>query len=152
RYSRLAVLPEVLMPKLRVLSRAATVVLCGFVACKKAGPPPPPPPPNVQVAPAIAKDIAVYQEWIGTLDGNVNAEIRPQIEGYVLDREYAEGSLVKAGETLFKIDPREFQATYDQAKGNVSQFEAMLANAKTTVKRYTPLAAERAISQQELDD
>ena len=69
-----------------------------------------------------------------------NAEIRPQIEGYLLRQTYREGTLVHSGETLFEIDPREFQAAYDQAKGNVSQYEATLANAKTTVARYTPLA------------
>ena len=120
-------------------------------ACKKEAPPPPP-PPTVQVAPVVQKDVEIYQEWIGSLDGNVNAEIRPQIEGYVLKREYNEGSLVRAGQTLFQIDPREFQAQYDQAQGNVSQYDAALANAKTTVARYTPLAKEKAISQQELDD
>ena len=120
--------------------------------CKKKTEAPPPPPPSVQVAPVVQKDVPVYQEWIGTLDGNVNADIRPQIEGYLLNRDYAEGSIVKAGQTLFKIDPRDFQASYDQAKGQVSQYEASVANAKTTVARYTPLAREKAISQQELDD
>src|SRR5262245_53334172 len=140
------------MPKVRVFACAAAVILGTLAGCKKKTEAPPPQPPNVQVAPAVAKDVAVYQEWIGTLDGNVNADIRPQIEGYVLDRVYAEGSLVKEGDALFKIDPREFQAHYDQAKGQVSQYEASLANAKTTVARYTPLAKEKAISQQELDD
>jgi len=140
------------MSKLRVLSCAAAVTVGMLAGCKKKTEAPPPPPPNVQVAPAVAKDVAVYEEWIGTLDGNVNADIRPQIEGYVLDRVYTEGSLVTEGATLFKIDPREFQAQYDQAKGQVSQYEASLANAKTTVARYTPLAKEKAISQQELDD
>jgi membrane fusion protein, multidrug efflux system len=140
------------MSKLRKSVSGAVVLAIGVLgACKKA-PAPPPPPPSVQIAPAVAKDVAVYQEWIGSLDGNVNADIRPQIEGYLLSRDYAEGSVVRAGQTLFKIDPRDFQASYDQAKGNVSQFEATLANAKTTVARYTPLAAQKAISQQELDD
>jgi membrane fusion protein, multidrug efflux system len=141
------------MSKLRKFVSGAVVLGIGALGgCKKKTEAPPPPPPSVQVAPAVAKDVAVYQEWIGSLDGNVNADIRPQIEGYVLNRDYAEGSLVKAGQTLFKIDPREFQAQYDQAKGNVSQYEASVANAKTTVARYTPLAREKAISQQELDD
>jgi len=141
------------MSKLRILVTSVAVLGVGALGgCKKKTEAPAPPPPNVQVAPAVAKDVAVYQEWIGSLDGNVNADIRPQIEGYVLNRDYAEGSLVKAGQTLFKIDPREFQAQYDQAKGNVSQYEASVANAKTTVARYTPLAREKAISQQELDD
>src|SRR5262245_45388535 len=102
------------------------------VACAKKEAPPPP-PPTVEVAPVGQKDVSVYQEWIGTLDGYVNAEIRPQIEGYELRQTYREGFEVKAGDMLFEIDPREFQAAYDQAKGNVSQYEATLANAKTTV-------------------
>ncbi len=121
-------------------------------ACGKKEEAPPPPPPAVEVAPVVQKDVPVYGEWIGSLDGFVNAEIRPQIEGYVLRRVYREGFLVKAGETLFEIDPRQFQATYDQAKGALAQYEATLANAKLTAARYRPLAKERAISQQELDD
>jgi len=80
------------------------------------------------------------------------ADIRPQIEGYLLRQAYREGAFVRAGETLFEIDPRQFQATYDQAKAALAQNEATLSNAKTTVARYTPLAAQKAISQQELDD
>jgi membrane fusion protein (multidrug efflux system) len=141
------------MSKLRKFVSGAVVLGIGALGgCKKKTEAPPPPPPSVQVAPAVQKDVPIYQEWIGTLDGNVNADIRPQIEGYLLNRDYAEGSLVKAGQTLFKIDPRDFQASYDQAKGQVSQYEASVANAKITVARYTPLAREKAISQQELDD
>jgi RND family efflux transporter MFP subunit len=113
---------------------------------------PPPPPPTVEVAPVVQKDVPIYAEWIGTLDGYVNAEIRPKIGGYLLRQAYQEGSLVHKGEVLFQIDPRDFQAAYDQAQGNAAQYQATLANAKTTVARYTPLAAEKAISQQELDD
>jgi membrane fusion protein (multidrug efflux system) len=120
--------------------------------CGKKEEAPPPPPPSVQVAPVVQKDVDIYQEWIGSLDGNVNAEIRPQIDGYVLKRDYNEGTVVREGDTLFEIDPREFQASYDQAAGSVAQYEATLSNAKTTVARYTPLARDKAISQQELDD
>ncbi len=123
---------------------------CAAACAKKEAPPPP--PPVVEVAPVVQKDVPVYGEWIGTLDGYVNAEIRPQIEGYVLKRNYKEGSFVKAGETLFEIDPRQFQATYDQDMGTVARWEAELANARTTVARYRPLAAQKAVSQQELDD
>jgi membrane fusion protein (multidrug efflux system) len=130
---------------------AAVAVSAATGACKKKEAPPPP-PPEVVVAPVVQKDVPVYGEWIGTLDGFVNAEIRPQIEGYVLRLAYREGSMVRAGETLFEIDPREFQAAFDQAAGSVAQYEATLANARTTVARYTPLAAQKAISQQELDD
>jgi membrane fusion protein (multidrug efflux system) len=131
----------------------AAALACAAVngACKKKEAPPPP-PPTVEVAPVSQKDVPVYGEWIGTVEGFVNAAIRPQIEGYVLRQVYSEGSLVRQGDTLFEIDPREFKAAYDQAAGNVSQYQATLANAKTTVARYTPLAAQKAISQQELDD
>jgi RND family efflux transporter MFP subunit len=130
---------------------AAILAAASGVACKKKEAPPPP-PPAVEVAPVIQKDVPIYQEWIGTMDGYVNAEIRPKIEGYLLKQDYKEGSLVHAGEVLFEVDPRDFQAAYDEAKGQVAQFQATLANAKTTVARYRPLAAEKAISQQELDD
>ncbi len=124
----------------------------GVGACKKKEAAPPPPPPEVVVAPVVQKDVPVFGEWIGSLDGFVNAEIRPQIEGYLLRLAYREGSFVRAGQPLFDIDPRQFQAALDSAKGTVAQYEATLANAKTTVARYTPLAAQKAISQQELDD
>src|SRR5215813_1434327 len=83
-------------------------------ACGKKEAPPPPPPPSVEVAPVTQKDVTIYQEWIGTLDGNVNAEVRPQIEGYVLRQVYKDGFAVKTGDLLFEIDPRQFQATLDQ--------------------------------------
>jgi membrane fusion protein (multidrug efflux system) len=104
------------------------------------------------VAPVIQKDVPISSEWLGSLDGFVNAEIRPQIEGYLLKQTYKEGFVVRAGETLFQIDPRQFQAAYDQSKASLSQYEATLSNAKTTAARYRPLAAQKAISQQELDD
>jgi membrane fusion protein (multidrug efflux system) len=133
---------------------AAQVLLFAAVgvACAKKEAPPPAPPPSVEVAPVTQRDVTVYQEWIGSLDGYVNAEIRPQIDGYLLRQTYREGFLVKAGDMLFEIDPRQFQAALDQVQGQLAQYQAMLANAKTTVARYRPLAAEKAISQQELDD
>ena len=138
----------------RVLAAAAPAAMALLLAagCGKKEEAAPPAPPAVEVAPVIQKDVPVFQEWIGSLDGFVNAEIRPQIEGYLLKQSYKEGFLVHAGEALFEIDPRQFQATYDQAAGSLSQYEATLANAKTTVARYRPLAAQKAISQQELDD
>ena len=129
----------------------ALAVLFAAIGCAKKEAPAPP-PPTVEVAPVVQKDVPVYQEWIGSLDGFVNADIRPQIEGYLLKQDYKEGFFVKAGETLFDIDPRQFQATFDQAKGEVARWEATHANAKKTAERYRPLAAEKAISQQELDD
>jgi membrane fusion protein, multidrug efflux system len=140
------------MTTLRKFASGAAAFGIGVIAACSKPAPPPPPPPSVEVAPVIQRDVSIYQEWIGTLDGNVNAEIRPQIDGYVLSRDYPEGSLVRAGQILFQIDPREFKAAVDQAKASLAQHEATLANAKTTVARYKPLAAQKAISQQELDD
>ena len=126
--------------------------LAGTAGCNKKEAAAPPPPPSVEVASVVQKDVPIFGEWIGSLDGSVNAEIRPQIEGYVLKQVYREGLPVKAGDPLFEIDPRQFQAAYDQTRGSLAQYEATLANAKTTAARYRPLAKEKAISQQELDD
>jgi membrane fusion protein (multidrug efflux system) len=134
-----------------VLAAAAVTAVAPTTACKKEAAPVMP-PPVVAVAPVIQKDVPIYEDWLGTLDGFVNAQIRPQVEGYLLKQVYKEGTFVHAGDVLFEIDPRTFQAAYDQAKGNLAQYEAMLANAKVTVARYKPLAAEKAISQQELDN
>ena len=134
-----------------VLVAAAVTAIGPTAACKKEAPPVPP-PPVVAVAPVIQKDVPIYEDWLGTLDGFVNAQIRPQVEGYLLKQSYKEGTFVRAGDVLFEIDPRTFQAAYDQAKGNLAQYQATLENAKVTVARYKPLAAEKAISQQELDN
>jgi membrane fusion protein (multidrug efflux system) len=112
----------------------------------------PAPPPTVKVAPVVQRDVPVVQEWIGTTEGNVNAEIRPQVEGYLLRRVYAEGSLVRQGSPLFAIDPRQFRVKLDQARADLEQAEAQLAKARQDVARFTPLAAEKAISRQELDN
>jgi membrane fusion protein (multidrug efflux system) len=89
---------------------------------------------------------------VGTLDGFVNAEIRPQVEGYLLRQVYKEGSSLHKGDLLFEIDPRQFQAAADQAKGALGRDQAALDKARLDVERFTPLVAEKAISQQELDN
>jgi RND family efflux transporter MFP subunit len=116
-------------------------------------------PPEVTVAPVEKKDVALYSEWIGTLDGFVNADVRAQVTGYLLKQDYKEGDPVNAGELLFEIDPRPFQAVLDQAQGQLAQATAQLANAQAVqrrtqldVNRYTPLAMEQAASQQDLDN
>lgn len=111
-----------------------------------------PPPPEVSVVPVVQRDVPVTTEWISTLDGSVNADIRPKIEGYLLKQDYKEGQFVRAGDRLFEIDPRQFRASIEQAKGTLGQAEAQLAKATRDVERFTPLAAQRAISQQELDN
>ena len=104
------------------------------------------------VTPVVQKDVPVVSEWIGTLDGSVNADIRPKVEGYLLRQFYKEGQVVARNDPLFEIDPRQFRAALEQAQGALGQAEARLAKAAKDVERFTPLAAERAISQQELDN
>jgi RND family efflux transporter MFP subunit len=115
--------------------------------------------PDVEVVQVEQKDIPIYGEWIGTLDGFTNADVRAQVSGYLVRQGYQEGAFVKRGQLLFEIDPRPFQAALDQAKGQLAQATAQLANAEAVqrrteldVNRYTPLAKEQAASQQDLDN
>ncbi|HZS54720.1 MAG TPA: efflux RND transporter periplasmic adaptor subunit [Bryobacteraceae bacterium] len=133
----------------------------------------PPPPPEVEVATVEQRDVPIYREWIGTLDGMVNAAIRAQVTGYLLTQNYTEGSFVKKGQLLFQIDPRPFQAAVDQAQGQVAQANAQLAQANAQLlqaqaqltgaeanqhkaqldeDRYIPLAKQSAITQQDMDN
>jgi RND family efflux transporter MFP subunit len=116
-------------------------------------------PPDVMVAQVEQKDVPIYGEWIGTLAGQVNANVQAQVIGYLLRRDYQEGSFVRKGQLLFEIDSRPFQAALDQAEGELAQATAQLANAEAVqgrtqldVERYTPLAREQAASQQDLDN
>jgi RND family efflux transporter MFP subunit len=111
----------------------------------------PPPPAVVEVAPVIQKDVPVQGEWVGTLEGYVNAQIQPQVSGYLIRQDYHEGALVRKGQLLFEIDPRPFQALLDQAKGQLAQAEAQMANAELNVKRDIPEAEAHAIPQSQLD-
>jgi RND family efflux transporter MFP subunit len=111
----------------------------------------PPPPPVVGVAPVIQKDVLLQGEWVGTLEGYVNAQIQPQVSGYLIRQDYHEGALIKKGQLLFEIDPRPFQAALDQAKGQLAQAEAQMANAELNVKRDIPEAEAHAIPQSQLD-
>ena len=110
------------------------------------------PVPNVVVAPVEQKSVEIASEWVGTTTGNVNAQIYPKVQGYLLKQSYRNGSPVKQGELLFEIDPRQYQASYDEARGQFDRAQAILVKAQQDVKRYTPLAAEGAVSQMELDD
>jgi membrane fusion protein (multidrug efflux system) len=115
--------------------------------------------PDVEVLQVQQEDIPIYGEWIGTLDGLVNADVRAQVTGYLLKQGYQEGRFVKQGQLLFQIDPRPFQAALDQVQGQLAQARASLANAQAVqrrteldVERYTPLVKEQAASQQDLDN
>ncbi|HEY4053071.1 MAG TPA: biotin/lipoyl-binding protein, partial [Terriglobales bacterium] len=109
-------------------------------------------PPEVQVANVTPKDVRIFSEWVATLDGYVNAQIQPQVTGYLIKQDYREGSLVNNGDVLFEIDPRPFQATLDQAKAQLAQADAQLGAAALNVKRDIPEAAEKAIPQSQLDN
>jgi RND family efflux transporter MFP subunit len=110
-----------------------------------------PTPAKVEVAPVIQKDVPVQGEWVGTLEGYVNAQISPQVNGYLIRQDYHEGAFVKKGQVLFEIDPRPFQAVFDQAKAQLAQAQAQMANAETNVKRDIPEAEAHAIPQSQLD-
>src|SRR5438552_745502 len=111
-----------------------------------------PPPPLVEVATVTQADVPLYHEWIGVLDGLVNAHIRAQVSGYLMTQNYREGDPIKKGDLLFEIDRRPFQAALDQAKAQLAQAEARLGKTELDVKRYAPLVKSKAISQEEYDD
>lgn len=132
------------------------LLLCG---CASKSAAPPPPPPDVGVVQVVQQDVPIYGNWVATLDGYVNANIQPQVSGYLIKQEYREGSFVHKGDVLFEIDPRPFQATVDQAngqlaqaKGQLAQAQAQLGLAKINVNRDTPLAKAHAIAQSQLDN
>ncbi|MGD0221166.1 MAG: efflux RND transporter periplasmic adaptor subunit [Terriglobia bacterium] len=135
-----------------ILAALAAVVLMG-VSCggQKASPAASAPPMPVGAVKAIQMDVPVHAEWVATLDGYVNAQISPQVSGYLISQNYKEGSYVHKGDVLFEIDPRPFQAVLDQAKGQLAQARAQLYLADVNVKRDAPLVKERAIAQSQLD-
>ena len=137
------------MNRLLVPSVSLMVALASGCARKQSSPPS---EIDVLVSPVVQKDVPIVSEWIGTLDGSVNAVIRPKVEGYLRRQYYKEGQYVHAGDLLFEVDARQFRAALEQARGALGQADAQLSKANRDVERFTPLAAERAVSQAELDD
>ncbi len=158
-----------LLPALVVLAALFFTTGCSATASAPGGFP----PPVVELVTVEQKDIPITREWIGTLDGYVNAAIKAQVTGYLLRQDYVEGSFVKQGQLLFEIDPRPFQAAVDQAEGQLAQANGQLAQARAQltqaraqltsseanqhrtqldVEKYTPLAKEQAVTQQDLDN
>ena len=130
-------------------------------------------PLQVEVSDVEQRDVPIYKEWIGTLDGLVNADIKAEVSGYLVAQAYTEGTFVKKGQLLFQIDPRPFQAALDQAQGHLAQSQGQLEQARAQlaqaeagvavaeanqrrvqldVDRYIPLAQAQAITQQDLDN
>ncbi|HKO90461.1 MAG TPA: efflux RND transporter periplasmic adaptor subunit [Polyangiaceae bacterium] len=124
-----------------------------LLACRgsEAAPAPAAPVPVTVVA-VTPETVAVSSEWIATLDGYVNAQIRPQVSGYLIKKGFAEGLPVKKGQLLFEIDARPFQASLAQAEAQLAQAQAELGRTQRDVARDTPLAKERAIPQSQLDN
>src|SRR5579862_8128936 len=112
---------------------------------------PPPRAPEVEVAEVVRQDVKLYGEWIATLDGFVNAQIQPQVTGYLVKQDYREGSLVHKGDVLFEIDPRPFQAALDMARAQLAQAQAQLGNANANLNRDIPEAEVSAIPRSQLD-
>jgi RND family efflux transporter MFP subunit len=152
---------------------AGLALLVAVLSSKSKPPAQAMPAPEVEVAQVEQKDVPIYSEWIGTLDGMVNAVMTAQVSGYLLRQVYREGSFIKKGELLFEIDPRPLQAALNQAKGELAKAQAQLTQAdgqllqaqaqlaqseanqgktQLDVDRYTPLAREKAITDQELDN
>lgn len=113
---------------------------------------PAPKPLQVEVATVIQQDVPIYSEWITTLDGFVNAQIAPQVSGYLVRQDYQEGAVVHKGQVLFEIDPRPFDAVLNQAKAQLQQAEASLGKAKQDVVRDKPMAEQHAIAQSQMDN
>lgn len=150
------------IPRLSLLASAAVVLLsiaAGSGCTRKAQPAPKMPPPSVGVVDVVERDVPIYGNWVASLDGYVNANIQPQVSGYLIKQNYREGSYVRKGEILFEIDPRPFQAVLDQARGQLAQANGQLAQGQAqlglaiiNVNRDKPLAQARAIAQSQLDN
>ena len=135
------------------------VALLFLSGCGKKSASPPPAPADVLFVNVVQKDVPIYGNWVASLDGYTNAQIQPQVAGYLIKQDYQEGSFVHKDQVLFEIDPRPFQAILDQTKGQMAQAEGQLAQAEAqlglaniNVKRDTPLAKARAIAQSQLDN
>jgi membrane fusion protein (multidrug efflux system) len=137
---------------LLILLPIGAFLLTGLVGCSEKEAPAPPAPPEVTVATVVQQDVPIYNEWIAQLSGPVNAEITPKVQGYLLKQEYQNGYFVQKGQRLFELDPRQYEAALDAAKASVASAQANLAKYQADVARDTPLAAQNAIPQKQLDN
>jgi membrane fusion protein, multidrug efflux system len=134
----------------------ATIVFGIFLllvgaGCEKKEMAPPPMPPEVAVTDVVQQNVPIYQEWVAQLNGQVNADITPKVQGYLLTRNYSEGFFVHKGQLLYEIDPRPFVASLDQAKATVAVAIAQQSEAENNLTRDRPLAEQHAIPQKQLD-
>src|SRR5579864_6016581 len=127
-----------------VIVCAILVIVMAFVGCSQGTSAANPAPSAVEVVEVQQKDVPIYGEWIGTLDGLVNADIKAEVSAYLLKQDYTEGSFVKKGQLLFEIDPRPFQAVVDQGAGQLAQASGQLAQAKA---QLTQAEAQLAVTE-----
>ncbi len=148
------------MPKLPTIYLVSLVTGTLLLSsCQQKAAPPPPPPLEVGVSTVTTKSVVTYGDWVASLDGYVNAQIQPQVSGYLVKQNYREGSLVQKDQVLFEIDPRPLQAVLDQAKAQLAQAQGQLAQsmaaqslASINLNRDSPLADAHAIAQSQLDN
>ncbi len=141
-----------LRPPAVTVARMAIPWLLLAMGCSKPLAAPAAAPAQVEVTPVLQKDVPIIQEWVATIDGFVNAQIQPQVSGYLLRQTYREGSYVKKGQILFEIDPRQWEASLEMAQGQLAQAQAQVVKSRQDVQRDRPLAAARAIAQSQLDN
>jgi RND family efflux transporter MFP subunit len=139
---------------MRRIQYALIAAALAATACKESHPTaaPAPVPPTVGVVSVAPERIELTGEWLATLDGNVNAQIRPQVSGYLIKRNYREGASVRKGQVLFEIDRRPFENALSQAQAHLAESRAQLAKAERDLARDRPLAEQRAIAQSQLDN
>lgn len=136
----------------KVLIVAGTTVLFLLSSCEGKKQASKPKPPEVQVADVIQQDVPIYEEWVAQLTGAVNADITPKVQGYLLKQDYQNGSLVKKGQLLFELDPRQYQAEVDKAKAALERTQAQVERFQNDVTRDTPLTKQNAVPQKTLDN
>jgi RND family efflux transporter MFP subunit len=148
--NRSAVLPAHAQRIVSVLAVCLATILLTACARKEAAAPPAP-LPEVTVTEVVQRNVPLFKEWVAQLNGPVNADITPKVEGYLLKQNYQNGFFVKKDQLLFEIDPRPFVAALDQDKAQVAVAQANLGDAEKNVARDTPLVAQNAIPQKQLD-
>ena len=152
RWMRLPMSPKFLLRGRGSIAILSLFLAVNLVGCSEKEVREAPKPPDVEVAEVISQDVPVFHDTVAQLNGPVNADITPKVQGYLLSQDYTNGAFVKKGQLLFQIDPRPFQAALEQAKADVERAMASLAKANNDVERDTPLAAQSAIPQKQLDD
>jgi membrane fusion protein (multidrug efflux system) len=123
-----------------------------LVGCENKEPPPKPGPPEVLVAPVAQQNVPIFNDWVAQLNGPVNADITPKVQGYLLKQNYQNGYFVTKGQLLFELDPRQYEAGVEQAKATLDRTQAEVERYQNDVTRDTPLAAQNAIPQKQLDN